>query len=219
MFEFTTWHASFPDFFISLRHYTVIGKQLLLSNDRNRVPWAVLGLSQDGACIDLFENLSVNSLKGDLSNATTFKLPLFSLDNTFKNLYGTTELDCRYQKRFYISQLRVGLHCQTIPSNKCTLSCRAAATIVTLQLNYIHWRKLPYHSVPVSFRCGACLLPSSYMYRYQLGRYKRSTLGLLLIRSWIRKIVLLKFCVKIIFCKHYLSPLHSFIRKGKDPEP
>jgi hypothetical protein len=31
MFEFTTWHASFPDFFISLRHYTVIGKQLFLS--------------------------------------------------------------------------------------------------------------------------------------------------------------------------------------------
>jgi hypothetical protein len=56
----------------------------LLSNDKNRVRWAVLGLSQDGACIDLFENLSVNSFKGDLSNATTFKLPLFSLDNTFK---------------------------------------------------------------------------------------------------------------------------------------
>ncbi len=36
------------------------------------------------ACTDLFENLSVNSLKGDLSNATTFKLPLFSVDNTFK---------------------------------------------------------------------------------------------------------------------------------------
>ncbi len=85
MFEFTTWHASFPDFFISLRHYTVIGKQLLLSNDRNRVRCAVLGLSQDGACTDLFENLSVNSIKGDLSNATTFKLPLFSLDNTFKS--------------------------------------------------------------------------------------------------------------------------------------
>jgi hypothetical protein len=32
----------------------------------------------------LFENLSVNSLKGDLSNATTFKPPLFSLVNTFK---------------------------------------------------------------------------------------------------------------------------------------
>jgi hypothetical protein len=35
----------------------------------------------------LFENLSVNSLKGDLSNAITFKLPLFSLDNTFKGGY------------------------------------------------------------------------------------------------------------------------------------
>jgi hypothetical protein len=28
--------------------------------------------SQDGACTDLFENLSVNNLKGDLSNATIF---------------------------------------------------------------------------------------------------------------------------------------------------
>jgi hypothetical protein len=34
----------------------------------------------------LFENLSVNSLKGDLLNATTFKPPLFSLVNTFKLL-------------------------------------------------------------------------------------------------------------------------------------
>jgi hypothetical protein len=33
---------------------------------------------------DLFENLSVNSLKGNLSKAITFKLPLFSLDNIFR---------------------------------------------------------------------------------------------------------------------------------------
>jgi hypothetical protein len=56
----------------------------LFANNRNRVRGAVLGLSQDGACTDLFENLSVNSLKGDLSNDTTFKPPLFSLVNTFK---------------------------------------------------------------------------------------------------------------------------------------
>ncbi len=42
-----------------------------------------LGLSEDGACTDLFENLSVNSLKRDLSNATTFNPPLFSLVNNF----------------------------------------------------------------------------------------------------------------------------------------
>jgi hypothetical protein len=66
MFEFTMWHASFPDFFISLRHYTVIGKQLLLSNDRNRVRGAVLSLSQDGASTHLFENFRENSLKRDL---------------------------------------------------------------------------------------------------------------------------------------------------------
>jgi hypothetical protein len=59
MFEFTTWHASFLDFLIGLRHYTVIGKHLLLSNDRNRVRLVVLGLLQDGACTDLVENLSM----------------------------------------------------------------------------------------------------------------------------------------------------------------
>ncbi len=36
---------------------------------------------------DLFENLSVNSLKGDLSNATTFKPTLFSLVNTFNDVW------------------------------------------------------------------------------------------------------------------------------------
>jgi hypothetical protein len=30
---------------------------------------------------------------------------------------------------------------------------------------------------------------------------------------------LLKFGVKILFCKHYFSPLNTFMRKGKDPEP
>ncbi len=61
-----------------------IWKQLLTSNDRNRLRWAVLRLSQNGACTDLFENLRVNSLKGDLLNAITFKPPLSSLVNNFK---------------------------------------------------------------------------------------------------------------------------------------
>jgi hypothetical protein len=82
MFEFTSWHASFPDLFISLRHYTVIGKQLLLSNDRNRVRGAVLGLSQDGACTNLFENFRENSLKRDLLNDTSANPTLFSIHLT-----------------------------------------------------------------------------------------------------------------------------------------
>jgi hypothetical protein len=45
----------------------------------------VLGLSEDGACTDLSENLSVNSLKGGLSNATTSNPPFFSLVNTFND--------------------------------------------------------------------------------------------------------------------------------------
>jgi hypothetical protein len=58
----------------------------LIANDKNRVRWLVLGLSQDGACIDLYENHSENSLKGDLSNDTTVNPPLFSLVNTFKSV-------------------------------------------------------------------------------------------------------------------------------------
>ncbi len=70
-------------FFIKLRHYTVIGKQLFISNDRNRVRWVVLGLLQDGGT-DLFENFRKISLKRDPSNETTVSPPLFSLVNTFK---------------------------------------------------------------------------------------------------------------------------------------
>jgi hypothetical protein len=51
----------------------------LIANEKNRLRWVVLGLSQDGACTDLFENHSENSLKEDLSNITTFNPPLFSL--------------------------------------------------------------------------------------------------------------------------------------------
>jgi hypothetical protein len=54
----------------------------IVKNEKNRLRWVVLGLSQDGACIDLFENHSENSLKEGLSNITTFNPPLFSLLNT-----------------------------------------------------------------------------------------------------------------------------------------
>jgi hypothetical protein len=66
-------------------HSIGLWKQLLFANDRNMVRGAVLGLSQDGTWTDLFENLSVNRLKRYLSNATTFKPPLFSLVNTFND--------------------------------------------------------------------------------------------------------------------------------------
>ncbi len=44
-------------------------------------------MGPDGASTDLFEHLSVNSLMGDLSNATTFNPPLFSLVNTFNDIF------------------------------------------------------------------------------------------------------------------------------------
>ncbi len=62
------------------RLYAIIGKQLLISNDINRVRRAVLGLSQDGVRTDL-ENLSENSWKEHQSNDTKFNPPLFSLVN------------------------------------------------------------------------------------------------------------------------------------------
>ncbi len=79
LFQLSVWCEKF----VAARHYAVIWNQLLISNDRNRVRWVVLGLSQDGACTDLFENFSENSLKGDLPNDTTLTPPLFSLVNTF----------------------------------------------------------------------------------------------------------------------------------------
>ncbi len=55
----------------------------MLANDTNRVRGAVLCLSQDGACTNLFKNFSENNLKRDLSNDTADNPPLFSLVNTF----------------------------------------------------------------------------------------------------------------------------------------
>ncbi len=69
------------------RHCAVIGKQLMISNDRNMVCWAVLGLSQDEVCTDSFENFSAKSLKRDQSNDTKVNLPLFSLVYTFKSIW------------------------------------------------------------------------------------------------------------------------------------
>ncbi len=75
---------------VAARHYSVIGKQLYFANNRNRVCGAVLCLSQDGACTNLFTNFSENSLKGYLSNDTTLNPLLFSLVNTFKLLKSST---------------------------------------------------------------------------------------------------------------------------------
>jgi hypothetical protein len=39
--------------------------------------------------------------------------------------------------------------------------------------------------------------------------------------SVLKNEFLLKFCVKILFCKHYFSLLYTFMRKGEvlDPKP
>ncbi len=37
--------------------------------------------------------------------------------------------------------------------------------------------------------------------------------------SVLKIFFLLNFCFKILFCKHFFSPLNIFMRKGKDPDP
>ncbi len=54
-----------------------------ISHDSIPQSGTFLTVLQDGVCTDFFENLNVISLKGDLSNATTFYLRLFSLVNIF----------------------------------------------------------------------------------------------------------------------------------------
>jgi hypothetical protein len=76
--------CKFPRFFHQSPILYRYWEQLLLSNDRNRFRWVVLGLSQDGAGTNLFENFRENSLKRGLSNDTTVNPPRFSLVNTFK---------------------------------------------------------------------------------------------------------------------------------------
>ncbi len=71
------WLASFPDFFIRLRHYCMPGY-------RNIFRRVILNLSEDWTCIDLLENFSGYSLKRDLSTDATFNPHLLSLVNTFK---------------------------------------------------------------------------------------------------------------------------------------
>ncbi len=71
---------------VAARNYAVICKQLLNANDKNRVRWVVLGLLQDRASTHFFENFSENTLEEDLSNATTFNPPLFSLVVSFKKM-------------------------------------------------------------------------------------------------------------------------------------
>ncbi len=117
MFESTTWHENFPDFFIILRRYTVIGKKFndfkwqkqgSLRSFRSLTGWACIantngieGLMPAELAKDLFGNLSVHSLKGDLSNATPFHPTSFLIDQ-----YLQTDKQCFHAVtkifRFYV---------------------------------------------------------------------------------------------------------------------
>jgi len=77
----------FRIFFIKLRRYTAIWKQLLFAMIQEGVRGAVLGLSKDGVCTDSYENFRKNRLKGYLLNDITSNPSFFSLVNTFKKKY------------------------------------------------------------------------------------------------------------------------------------
>jgi hypothetical protein len=70
----------------------------------------VLGLLQDGACVHMVENHSVNSLKEDLSNAATFNPSLFSLVNTFKTSLKLTRKVSKIEtaERFFETDAEIG---------------------------------------------------------------------------------------------------------------
>ncbi len=108
------------------RHNSIIGNQLLFANNRNRVHWVVLCLSQDGASTDSFENFCENSLKGDLSNDINLNPFLFSLVNTFKG--GKTEKNI---KNWKFSLKTWGsfsfLHVPTLLFDQC--SCQSCHTL------------------------------------------------------------------------------------------
>ncbi len=78
IFELTTWHASFPDFF-----HKVIGSNYCLQMIQTGFVEQFYASHRMGPAPNLFENFSENNLKGDLSNDTTDNPPLFSLVNTF----------------------------------------------------------------------------------------------------------------------------------------
>ncbi len=68
---------------VAARCWCRVCKQLLSSNNRNRIRWAILSLSQYRICTDLFENFSMNRLKQDLLNYATFNPSLFSFPITW----------------------------------------------------------------------------------------------------------------------------------------
>jgi hypothetical protein len=91
----------------------------------HRVRGAVLCLSQDEA--NLFENLSENSWKGDLSNDTTENPPLFSLVNTFNldlaSIYGSALSNCWIHWSLLYTVQYLYFRQQTI--EQCSQACRA----------------------------------------------------------------------------------------------
>ncbi len=135
-------------------HYADIGIQLLFANNRNRVRGAVLGLSQDGTWTDLFENLSVNSLKGGLSNDTTFKPPLFSLVSTFNTTSKKNKLFLKGNKKINMQWYS----CHTLTSEQEQEQQYVQAARKTEQ-NCIQWIIVQRTSYPQSLRKAVVRLP------------------------------------------------------------
>ncbi len=114
----------------------------------------VLCLSQDGACTDSFENFCYNSLKGGLSNATTFNPPLFSLVDTFKAYFSFVRSEMMVRKKSGSDCMHLTIHCVVnINLQDCSLQ------FVKYLAGYIYCRKCgTAFSCIALCTCTACVL-------------------------------------------------------------
>jgi hypothetical protein len=73
-----------------------------------------------GPAPEFLENLSENTLKGDLSNVTSFNPPLFSLVDTFKGRLGVQDLFYAYSVCFifHVCMKRLDLEARHLPFRK-----------------------------------------------------------------------------------------------------
>ncbi len=66
-------NASFPDFFINLRHYTINKNNYCIKKNKQAL-LSRLGFSHDGVSRDFFDYFNVNSLKGQCHEIFCFRL-------------------------------------------------------------------------------------------------------------------------------------------------
>jgi hypothetical protein len=147
----------FPGFFQKPPKRYHYWKQLLISNDRNRIRWAVLDLLQDRVCTDLFENHNMESLKRDLPKGATFNPPLFSLVNSFKRIYylglwgwqrpahlSTTVINQVQNKRFLVGY-KIGRYRSRVHGRSISLRFLGTILRVLRRMQCLHYTPVSNH--------------------------------------------------------------------------